>query len=158
MPDHLTCSTGFWRCVRFGNVPALWLWHGCIHKGYSEFWVCLNMAQYASIMTEYALMSLDMSEYVLNVPEYAWINCSVLTMTGVSLCLTMLDIWQDFEYAPGIKYARVLNMPWYSYNNIIVTNVIILELLSTWFVHPGPQQLTILPFFEHELEHKNNES
>ena len=46
----------------------------------------------------------------------------------------------------------------YSYNNIIivVANVIIFEFLSTQFVHPGAQ----LPFyfFQHELEHKNNES
>ena len=36
-------------------------------------------------------------------------------------------------------------MPRYSYNNIIlVTNVMILELLSAWFVHPGAPQLTIL--------------
>ena len=48
----------------------------------------------------------------------------------------------------------------YSYNNIIVvviiiiiiiiiivTNVIILEFLSSGFVHPDAQQLTILSFF-----------
>ena len=35
-------------------------------------------------------------------------------------------------------YARVLNMPRYSYNNIvIVTNVIMLEFLYARFVHPG---------------------
>ena len=53
-------------------------------------------------------MSLDISEQdwiLLNVPEYAWkclLNCS--------------------------DYARVLNMPWYSHNNIIIiaTNVIML--------------------------------
>ena len=39
----------------------------------------------------------------MNVPEYAWINCS--------------------------DYARVLNKPRYSYNIIIVTNVIILVIL-----------------------------
>ena len=44
-------------------------------------------------MPEYALMSLSMPEYgyiLLNVPEYAGINCS--------------------------DYARVLNIPRYSYN------------------------------------------
>ena len=45
-----------------------------------------------------------------------------------------LDIWQGFEYAVGIKYARVLNMLWYSYNNFIIivtnANVITLEFLS----------------------------
>ena len=40
-------------------------------------------------------------------------------------------------------YARVLNMPQYSYNNIIVTNVAILEFLSARFVHPG----ALLPFY-----------
>ena len=55
----------------------------------------------------------------LDVPENAWTNCS--------------------------DYARVLNMPQYSYNNIviIVANVIILEFLSARFVHRG----VLLPFF-----------
>ena len=57
-----------------------------------------------------------------------------------------LDISQGFQYASGIKYARVLNMQRYSYNNIIinVTNVIILEFLSTRFAHADAPQLTIL--------------
>ena len=43
----------------------------------------------------------------------------------------------------------VFNIQHYSYNNIIivVTNVIILELLSARFVHPGYLQLNILSFF-----------
>ena len=57
---------------------------------------------------------LSMAEYCcmsLNMPENAWINCS--------------------------DYARVLDMPQYSYNNIIiVTNVIVLEFLSARFIHP----------------------
>ena len=50
---------------------------------------------------------------LLNVPEYVWINCS--------------------------DYVRVLNMLWYSSNNIIiiVANVIISEFLSARFIHPG---------------------
>ena len=59
------------------------------------------------------------------------------------MCPIILDIWQDFEYALGSQYARILHMPQYSYNNIIiiVTNVIILEFLSARFVHPGTLQL-----------------
>ena len=58
---------------------------------------------------------LSMAEYCcmsLNMPENAWINCS--------------------------DYARVLNMPQYCYNNIIiiVTNIM-LEFLSSRFIHPG---------------------
>ena len=45
----------------------------------------------------------------------------------------------------------------YSYNNIIiVTNVIVLEFLSAQFVHLGA--LLLFYLFQHELEHKNNES
>ena len=53
--------------------------------------------------------------------------------------LIILDIWQGFEYASSTKYVRVLNMPLYCYNNIIiiVTNVIILEFLPAQFVHSG---------------------
>ena len=47
-------------------------------------------------------------------------------------------------------------MPRYSYNNIIiaVNNDIILEILFARIVHLGAA--TILSFFQHELEHKNN--
>ena len=65
-----------------------------------------------------------MSEHgwiLLNVVEFAWkwINCS--------------------------DYARVLNRPWYSYNNviIIVTNSITLEYLYARFTHLGALQ----PFY-----------
>ena len=53
------------------------------------------------------------------------------------------------EYASGIKYAaRVLNMPRYNYNKIIIVTIVhILEFFSTRFVHPGDPQLTVLSFF-----------
>ena len=69
-------------------------------------------------------------------------------MSRFSICLTILDIWQGFQYAAGIKYARVLkNLP-SSYNNIIngAINVIMLEFLYAWFVDPGAPQPTILYF------------
>ena len=37
-------------------------------------------------------------------------------MPAFSISLIILDISQGFEYAPGIKYAGVLNMLRYSYN------------------------------------------
>ena len=64
----------------------------------------LIMSFYGSIyliMPQYALICLHMPEHdwiLLNDPEYVWINCSYSAM--------------------------VLNMLQYSYNNIIVTNVI----------------------------------
>ena len=69
-------------------------------------------------------------------------------MPGFSTCLIILDIWHGFEYASGIKYAEVLNMLRYNYNNIIsiVINIAILEFLSARFVHPGTLPLTILFF------------
>ena len=50
----------------------------------------------------------------------------------------------------------VLNMPRYSYNNIIiaVNNDIILEILSARIVHPGAA--TILSFFLTRLEYESN--
>ena len=67
-------------------------------------------------------------------------------MPGFSVCLTILDIWQGFECASGIRYARVLR---YSYDNtiIIILTDVILEFLSAQFVHPSAPQLTILSFF-----------
>ena len=77
-------------------------------------------------------------------------------MPEVLIFLIILGIWQGFEYASDIKYTKVLNMLWYGYNNIIKTNVILLEFLSARFVHSGVLQLTILSFFWHELEHNHN--
>ena len=71
-----------------------------------------------------------------------------MTMPAFSICFIILDIWQGFQHVAGIKYSRVLNMPQYSYNTIIVvSNVIILEFLPAWFVHPGALQPTVLSFF-----------
>ena len=68
-------------------------------------------------------------------------------MSGFLICLITLVIGQGFEYASVIKYASILNIAQYSYNNIIiVTNVIILEFLSARFVHSDAPQLTILFF------------
>ena len=59
------------------NVPGFWIRHGCVSKGYTEFWmsiyssICFNNAW----MSQYASMSLDMHKHgsiLLNVPEYAW--------------------------------------------------------------------------------------
>ena len=36
------------------------------------------------------------------------------------------------------EYAKVLNMPRHSYNNImIIVTIILLEFLSAQFIHPG---------------------
>ena len=93
------------------NVSEFWVWHGCICKGYTVF--CI---------------------YLYNMPEN-----NVLTISRFSICIIILYIWQSFKYASGIKYPRVLNVLWYSYNNIIIilSNAITLEFLSAWFIHPG---------------------
>ena len=61
-------------------------------------------------------------------------------MPGLLIYRIILDIWQGFKYAAGIRC---------SYNNIIIiaVTVIISELLLARFVRPGSPQLTILPFF-----------
>ena len=74
----------------------------CLFKCYTEFWICLNMSQNASIMLEYALMYVNMAEYCwmsLNLSTNTWVNCSdyatVLNMShhlryliGFSICLS----------------------------------------------------------------------
>ena len=118
------------KMPRVLNKPRFWIRHGCVRKGYAEFRICLIMVSYASIMPEYALLSLNMPEHgwiLLNVPEYAW------------KCLNKLWLWLCFDY------VRVLNMLRYSYTNIIIiiVNVVILKFLSARFVHPD----ALLPFY-----------
>ena len=45
------------KIPRFLNMPEFWIWHGCICQCYTEFWICLNMAQYVSIIPECPLTS-----------------------------------------------------------------------------------------------------
>ena len=45
------------------NQPGFWIWHGCIHKGYAEFWIYLNLDQYASIMPEYTSICLQLMSH-----------------------------------------------------------------------------------------------
>ena len=77
-----------------------------------------NMSDYVSIGLNNSWIMWPESVFMsLNMPEHGWIN------------------WSD--------YVRVLSVPQYSYNNIIiVTNVIILEFLSTRVIHP----VALLPF------------
>ena len=67
-------------------------------------------------------------------------------MLVFSICLTLL--FDRVLNVSETSYARVLNMPWYNYNNIIIIIIIIvtnfiLEFLSARFVHPVTMQLTI---------------
>ena len=71
---------------RILNGLEFWSWHGCICKGYTEFSICLNMAQYDSVTTENVLIS-------LNMPENTWMNC--------------------FDYARVYKMSHLRNLTWF---------------------------------------------
>ena len=74
MLDYLTMFDRLLKMPWVLNAPGFWIWHG-YYKGYTEFWTWVNMAQYASIIPEYTLMSHNVSEncwILLNVPEYTW--------------------------------------------------------------------------------------
>ena len=78
---------------------------------------------YRVLMSEYGSICLNVPEYawtLLNVPEYTW-KCTnkLFWICQGSQCVSSSYIF-DRIYALGIKYTRVLNMPWYSYNNIII--------------------------------------
>ena len=78
-----------------------------------------NMSDYGSIGLNNASIYLNIPDYV---PEYAWINYS--------------------------GYARVFNIPRYSYNNIIIieTNVVIITIL-VYSICTSRRSDTILSFF-----------
>ena len=67
----------------------------------------------------------------LSIPEHGWI---LLNVFGYA--------WKYLNKLSD--YARILNIPRYRYNNIIiVTNVIMSEFLSARFIPP----VVLLPFF-----------
>ena len=113
-PGHVTYSVL--------NMSEFWIWHRCICKGYTQFWICLRMIEYASIMPEYAIMSLTMREYDLilqNVPEYAWKWLNEMPQYASSSV-----IWQV------LNMPQALNMPgfWVCCNNVITTLLLYLML------------------------------
>ena len=67
------------------------------------------MSEYGSICLNNTWMCLNMPEHgwiLLNIPEYAWKcpNKLFCLCHRFSMCLIILDIWQNFEFASGIKY------------------------------------------------------
>ena len=49
------------KMSRIINLAGFWIWHGCLCKRYTEFWICLNIAHYDSIMPEYASICLNVT-------------------------------------------------------------------------------------------------
>ena len=100
------------------NMTNFKIWHSCISKDYTVFLIFLHMPQLPSIMSGYAWICLNIHQYAwtwLNIDESAWIcmkmsEWSVLTIPWFWICLIIVDTWQDFEYASGVKNTTVLNM------------------------------------------------
>ena len=80
------------KMPRVLNIPGFLIWHGCICKGYTEFWLCLNIAQYVSLIHEYV------SVY-LNVPQYVWTWLNISEYMPKNARINFSD------------YAKVLNLP-----------------------------------------------
>ena len=82
-------------------------------------------------------------------------------MPRFSICLIIIDIWHDLEYALGITYGEVLNMVGYCHNNInIVSNIVILEFLCARFIYIQASSATnhFFLFLKRARRYKNNES
>ena len=76
---HMSLMNMFGRILKMPrvlNVPEFWIWHSCICKGYKEFWIYQSLAQYATIISEYASISLNVPQYAawtrLNIVESHW--------------------------------------------------------------------------------------
>ena len=96
---HLTCLTGFWKCLGF------WLWHGCIRVTQGSIclnnaWICRNIHQY--VWTP------------LNMPENAWMNSSdyarvlsiLLYINNISILATVIIL--EFLSARFIHLVSLL--------------------------------------------------
>ena len=135
-------------------------------------WICLNKPEYALIMfqylCEYALIMLHMIEYAcIYLKKQFWVcknsDAWFVAMTlkyfvkntgekpqCPSVCLNMPEYWwislnmPENAWINCSDFPRVFNMPQYNYNIIIiVTNVFILQFLSSQFVYPD----SLLPFY-----------
>ena len=133
-----------WQALRIREVlnkPRFWIWYGCKSKGYAEFRICLIMAPYALTIPEHASICFNAPSLCQNMAEYYWISLNMPEHVRINCS----------------DYCSVLNMPQYTYNDIIIViNAVKLEFLSVRFVHSG----FCCHFFHflHELERKNNKS
>ena len=86
------------------NVPGFWTW--LIMQGFHRV---LNMSEYGSICLNNAWICLHISQYA-----WTWLNITKCLWISLNKLFWLCRAWQGFEYASGIKYTKVLNMPHYS--------------------------------------------
>ena len=77
------------------NKSVFWIWHRCICNGYAEFWTCLIMASFASIMPQYALM-------FLNMPDFSGC-CDKVTITLPNLKDIIIKHWHILQADQSYK-------------------------------------------------------
>ena len=83
-------------------------------SGLTEFWICLNMAQYVPIAPEYASICMIIAKYCwmsLNMSENVWINCfdyaRVLNMSHRPRYLAGFWICLRFKICQGSENATL---------------------------------------------------
>ena len=105
-PLYLRACEYGWICISLNILKHPWKCSRAT-QSFENVWLWLHMPQYCLNMPRNALIPLSIPEHgwiLLNVHEYDWLNRS--------------------------DYARVFNMPRYSYNNnIIIVTVIIFRIL-----------------------------
>ena len=135
----------------WGGLPSGMAVYALISLNMSKYpWKCLNKLFWLCQAPEYAWSSyifnrlLKFSQF-LKKPGFWILNISQCPSVCLNLgeyCWISLNMPEN-AWKKTSDYARVLNMLQYGYNNIIVTNVIMLEFLSARFIHQG----TLLPFY-----------
>ena len=103
--EYACSSYMFDRLLKMPPVlkAGFWIWHGCICKCYAVFWICLIMAQYASITPQYASICFNVPQYTwtwLNILErswmyeypWIWLNKTALIVSGFWICRDILII------------------------------------------------------------------
>ena len=97
--------------ISLNILENAWIWHVCICKGYTEFWVCLSVTQYASIIPENASISLKVGFSLSKKIYFIWFNKSPLNMMKkpFHFNLKVLFVLEIFRFLSWLFVEKMLD-------------------------------------------------
>ena len=122
------------------NVPGFWKRPGCICKCYTEFLICLNMAQYVSIMPDMLQHALMFPWMLLSMPDHGWILLNFKFFKKFFVAQETIDLnisWPSnffgkYFMAPPINFSFLFKGYLWQCFRVVLSNIQILNHQRSW--------------------------